>query len=89
MTPTSGRRTISHRELRNNSGEILRAVAAGESFTITNNGRPVAELIPAAGPPFGGLSVTPAGLPGAFTDIPKWNLSKPVLEILDDLKGDR
>lgn len=28
--------TIAHRELRNNSSEILRRVEAGESFTITN-----------------------------------------------------
>ena len=34
--------TVSHRELRNRSGEVLRAVEAGESFTITNGGVPVA-----------------------------------------------
>jgi prevent-host-death family protein len=38
--------TISHREMRNNSADVLRRVAAGESFTITNNGQPVAELTP-------------------------------------------
>jgi prevent-host-death family protein len=39
-------RTISQRELRNESGEVMRAVDRGESFTITRNGVPVAELMP-------------------------------------------
>lgn len=38
--------TISHRELRNNSGEVLRRVAAGESILVTNNGVPAALLSP-------------------------------------------
>ena len=38
--------TIPHRELRSNSAEILRRVQAGETFEITNNGRPVALLAP-------------------------------------------
>ena len=36
--------TIPQRELRNNSGAILRAAEAGEEFTITVDGRPVAVL---------------------------------------------
>ena len=39
-------RTISQRELRNDSGEILRAVEAGESMVVTKSGIPVAELRP-------------------------------------------
>lgn len=39
-------RTISQREFRNNSGEVLRAVAAGESLVISNHGRPAALLSP-------------------------------------------
>lgn len=39
-------RTISQRELRNESGEIMRAVEAGESFIVTRNGVPLAELTP-------------------------------------------
>ncbi|NDH15113.1 MAG: type II toxin-antitoxin system prevent-host-death family antitoxin, partial [Actinobacteria bacterium] len=38
--------SISHRELRNDSGRILREVQAGQSFIITNNGQPVAALKP-------------------------------------------
>ncbi|HVD86124.1 MAG TPA: type II toxin-antitoxin system prevent-host-death family antitoxin [Solirubrobacterales bacterium] len=38
--------TIPQKELRNNSGEILRRAEAGEKFTITVSGRPVAQLGP-------------------------------------------
>ncbi|MGH3369244.1 MAG: type II toxin-antitoxin system Phd/YefM family antitoxin [Nocardioidaceae bacterium] len=37
---------ITQRELRNDSGAILRAVERGESFTITRNGTPVGRLVP-------------------------------------------
>lgn len=40
-------RTISQRELRNDSGAVLRALDDGEDFIITRNGVPVGELRPA------------------------------------------
>ncbi|MFP5333615.1 MAG: type II toxin-antitoxin system Phd/YefM family antitoxin [Acidimicrobiia bacterium] len=40
-------RTISQRELRNDSGEIMRALDQGEDFIVTRNGVPVGELRPA------------------------------------------
>lgn len=39
-------KTIPQRDLRNRSGEILRAAEAGETFVITVDGRPVAVLGP-------------------------------------------
>jgi prevent-host-death family protein len=39
-------RTITQRELRNDSGAILREVQAGQTIIITRNGMPVAELRP-------------------------------------------
>lgn len=39
-------RTVTHREMRNNSGEILRAVAAGETLQVTNNGQVAAVISP-------------------------------------------
>lgn len=39
-------KTVTHREMRNNSGEILRAVAAGESIEVTNNGQVAAVISP-------------------------------------------
>jgi prevent-host-death family protein len=39
-------RAITQRELRNQSGDIMRALDQGESFTVTRNGVPVGELSP-------------------------------------------
>lgn len=39
-------RTIPQRELRNNIAAILRAAEAGQTFTVTVRGRPVARLVP-------------------------------------------
>ena len=39
-------REITQRELRNESGAIMRAVERGESFTITRNGTRVGRLLP-------------------------------------------
>jgi prevent-host-death family protein len=40
--------TIPQKELRNNVADVLRRAEAGEEFTITVAGRPVAQLGPAA-----------------------------------------
>ena len=37
---------ISQRQLRNDSGRIMRALSEGETFTITSNGEPVGALTP-------------------------------------------
>lgn len=39
-------REITQRELRNDSGEIMRRLDDGESFVVTRNGVAVGELIP-------------------------------------------
>jgi antitoxin (DNA-binding transcriptional repressor) of toxin-antitoxin stability system len=39
-------REITQRELRNNSGEIMRRLDQGESFVVTRNGVAVGELSP-------------------------------------------
>jgi prevent-host-death family protein len=75
--------TIPQKELRNNVGEVLRRAEAGEEFTITVAGRPVAQLGPAAkrrwvsGADLAGVFRTPAPktlaedlekVPAALTD---------------------
>lgn len=58
--------TIPQKELRNNVAEVLRRAEAGEEFTITVAGRPVARLGPAAkrrwvrGPALTSVFQTPA-----------------------------
>jgi prevent-host-death family protein len=39
-------RELTQRELRNDSGEIMRRLDRGESFVVTRNGVPVGELTP-------------------------------------------
>jgi prevent-host-death family protein len=39
-------KTIAQRELRNENAKVIEAVTAGETFVVTRNGEPVAELRP-------------------------------------------
>ncbi|OBI59869.1 type II toxin-antitoxin system Phd/YefM family antitoxin [Mycobacterium sp. E796] len=39
-------KTIAQRELRNDNARVIDAVATGETFVVTRNGEPVAELRP-------------------------------------------
>ena len=39
-------RTVTHREMRNQSGEILRHVADGETIQVTNHGQVAALIVP-------------------------------------------
>ena len=39
-------KTIAQRELRNENARVIDAVTAGETFVVTRNGEPVAELRP-------------------------------------------
>lgn len=58
-------KTVPQKELRNNVGEVLRRAEAGEEFTITVAGRPVAQLGPTrsrqwvAGPALAAVFETP------------------------------
>ena len=83
---------IPHRDLRNRSSEILRAVAAGESFEITNHGKVVAVLSP-PDRMVGGLKVVkPATRRGGWLDLEPVELppgSPSSQEILDELREDR
>lgn len=48
-------RTVTHREMRNQSGEILRDVAAGETIQVTNNGQIAALIVPPGADPLADL----------------------------------
>lgn len=80
---------MSHRELRNRSGEVLRAVEAGESFTITNGGVPVARLVPVSDPAPDLRCVRPARRRGGFSDLPRVALDETVQSALDELRDER
>jgi prevent-host-death family protein len=48
-------RTVTHREMRNQSGDILRHVAGGETIQVTNNGRVAALIVPPGTDPLADL----------------------------------
>jgi prevent-host-death family protein len=58
-------RRITQRELRNGSGEIMRALDRGESFVVTRNGVPVGELVPIAQRRFVAAETAVAAFAGA------------------------
>lgn len=87
-------RTVTHREMRNQSGEILRAVAAGEIVQVTNNGVVAAVICPPPASAYARLvaagSVRPArqGGDGLRALVPRASeLSS--ADILADLRGGR
>lgn len=85
---------ISHRDLRNNSSEILRAVDNGESFEITNYGRVVALIVPAPTDPLETLRASGRIQPST-TSVAEVLAIEPVAigrasgDILDDQRSDR
>jgi antitoxin (DNA-binding transcriptional repressor) of toxin-antitoxin stability system len=58
-------RELSQRELRNQSGEIMRELDRGESFVVTRNGVPVGELKPFQARRFVPAAVALGALAGA------------------------
>ena len=56
---------ITQRELRNDSGAIMRALDRGESFIVTRNGVPVGELRPLQRRQFVTVDLAQAALRGA------------------------
>jgi antitoxin (DNA-binding transcriptional repressor) of toxin-antitoxin stability system len=60
-------REITQRELRNGSGEIMRALDRGESFVVTRNGVPVGELLPLRQRQFVAADAAVAAFAGAPT----------------------
>lgn len=85
-------RTVSHREMRNNSGELLRAVAAGESVRVTNRGQVAALLVPPDRDPLAALresgQVRPARRPTAdLSELRRRPTRLTSAEILADSRG--
>ncbi len=83
---------VTHREMRNRSGEILRRVAAGESVQVSNNGRPTAIIVPLGGNALDGLIARGEARP-AHTSLAALSSIKRVVspmtsgELVDDSRG--
>jgi prevent-host-death family protein len=84
---------ISQRELRNDSGKIMRRVEQGETFTVTRNGVPVADLVPhdRAGPDRRRRFVPVGEIGAAAKALPNWNVQRftAELDLLDNAVDDR
>lgn len=86
-------RTIPHRELRNNSSQVLADVRGGETIAVTNNGEVAAILVPPGTSRYDQLvasgRVIPAARRGRAREIVRAHTDMTVAEVLDDLKGER
>ncbi|MGO1948449.1 MAG: type II toxin-antitoxin system Phd/YefM family antitoxin [Mycobacteriaceae bacterium] len=86
-----GIESLSQRELRNDSGRVLRSVNQGESFVLTNSGVPVGKIVPLDTPVSGLRIARPAKRRGGWSALGIRRKSVPagLPGILDDLRGDR
>jgi prevent-host-death family protein len=77
-------KTIPHRELRNQSSEVLRRVQAGETIQVTNHG----EIVAVLSPPDTGMAprVTAARHRGGFASIPRIRSPETTRQALDALR---
>jgi prevent-host-death family protein len=81
-------KTVTHRELRNNSGAVLRDVAAGETVAITNRGTVVAQLSPPESAP--GLAIArPAQRRMDITRLARVEIGESSEQVLDELRAER
>ncbi|NHN55113.1 type II toxin-antitoxin system prevent-host-death family antitoxin [Calidifontibacter sp. DB0510] len=83
--------SLSQRELRNESGRVLRAVSEGHSFVLTNRGVPVGRIIPLDAPSPALTIARPAKRVGGWAQLsPRRSESDPSLsQILGELREDR
>jgi prevent-host-death family protein len=87
-------RTISHRELRNNSSEILRNVAAGEIIEVTNHGEVAAVLVPPSLTSYERLIAAgkvrqPEDRSVDLRQLQRANSARTTSEIIADVRGNR
>ena len=83
--------SLSQRQLRNESGRVLREVGEGRSFILTNSGTAVGRIVP-LGTPEPSLPITrPARRTGGWKamGIKRKTSDRDLPSILDDLRGDR
>lgn len=83
--------SLSQRELRNESGRVLRAVSEGHSFVLTNSGVPVGRIVPLDAPAATLPIARPARREGGWRTlaIERKASEHGLTATLNDLRGDR
>lgn len=83
--------SLSQRELRNESGRVLRAVGEGHSFVLTNRGVAVGRIVPLDAPTPTLSIARPAKRVGGWAALtPEQSEGdRPMARILDELREDR
>ena len=89
MCDTIEMRSISQRELRNQSAEILRGLLRGESYRLTNRGKPVGAVVPLSATPYEELLLRPGTQDMSFDSRPAITRDENVSDVLNDLRGER
>lgn len=89
--PDASTESLSQRELRNESGRVLRAVSEGHTFVLTNSGVPVGRIVPMDDPAPGLSIARPARRVGGWAalSITRREARKSLASVLDDLREDR
>ena len=80
-------KSISQRELRNDSAAVLRKVAQGESFRVTTRGNPVAMVSPITERPLDALILREGS--GEYVFPPGAQTRESSTVALRELRGDR
>jgi len=82
---------LSQRELRNESGRVLRAVSEGHSFILTNSGVAVGRIVPLDAPAPALPITRPARREKGWSAlaVERKASDRSVVTILDELRGDR
>ena len=84
-------KSLSQRELRNESGRVLRAISEGHSFVVTNRGTPVARIVPLNAPNPALPIVRPAKRVGGWAQLVphKTESARTMSQIIEELREDR
>lgn len=83
--------SLSQRELRNESGRVLRAVGEGQSFVLTNRGVPVGRIVPLDAPKPSLPIVRPAKRAGGWAALKPQptGADRSMAQLLDEMREDR
>jgi prevent-host-death family protein len=83
---------ITHRQMRNDSADVLRRVAAGETILVTNSGQPAAVIGPPPGDPLVLLAAQgqlreAVDSPASLRSITRRRSKRTTAEIVADVRG--